>query len=182
MSSITQKLKPQGLSALMTLGLALLGLSLAARPAYALKDDPSQPINVESQEQSADLQANKLVFSGEVVATQGSIKLNADKVEVTRNPNGSLQSIIAYGSPVTFEQQQDNGKYIRGRANTVSYLPEGSKVVLQGRATVWQGESRMTGERIEYNIATQRLRAANQSQGGRVSSTFVPADFKDNQD
>lgn len=107
-----------------------------------------------------------------------SIKLNADKVEVTRNAQGALESIIAYGKPVTFEQQQDNGKYIRGRANTVSYLPESTQVVLQGRATIWQGESSMTGERIEYNIATQRMRAATQSQGGRVSSTFVPADFK----
>lgn len=170
----------QNLKSILTVSLStLVALSLVmSSPAYALKDDQTKPINVESREQSADLQANKLVFSGDVVATQGSIKLNADRVEVTRNANGSLESIVAYGKPVTFEQQQDNGKYIRGRANTVRYLPNSTRVVLQGRATVWQGESRMTGERIEYNLATQRMRADTQNQGGRVSSTFVPSEFK----
>ena len=119
------------------------------------------------------------MFSGDVVATQGSIKLHADKIEVTRNTNGSLKSIVAYGSPATFEQQQDNGRYIRSRSSTISYHPEETKIVLQGRATIWQGESKMTGERIEYNINSQKMRAYNNnSQGGRVSSTFVPADFQ----
>lgn len=157
----------------------VLALNCISLPAYALKSDQQQPINVESIEQSADLQANKLVFSGEVVATQGTIKITADKVEVNRDTNGSLKSVIAYGTPVTFEQQQDNGSYIRSRSTTLSYLPSDTKIVLQGRVMIWQGESKMTGERIEYNITTQKLHASNNnSQGGRVSSTFVPSDFK----
>lgn len=156
----------------------MLAYGCLTLPAYALKSDQDQPINVESIEQSADLQANKLVFSGDVIASQGSIKITADKVEVNRNTNGSLKSIIAYGSPVTFEQKQDNGSYIRSRSTTLSYLPNDTKVVLQGRVVIWQGESKMTGERIEYNITTQKMHAYNNnSQGGRVSSTFVPSDF-----
>lgn len=157
----------------------MLSLGLAAQPAHALKTDQEQPINVESIEQTADLQANTLTFIGDVVATQGSIKLKADKVEVTRDgQKGNLKSIIAHGSPVTFEQQQDNGRFIHARAQTLSYLPDSTKIVLQGRVTIWQGESKMTGERIEYNITTQKMRAINNNvQGGRVSSTFVPADF-----
>lgn len=156
----------------------VLSCALFASPIYALKSDHGQPINVQAVEQSADLQANKLLFSGDVEVTQGSMKLNADKIEVTRSTKGSLQSIVAYGNPVTFEQLQDNGRYIKARASTLSYLPDNTKIVLQGRATIWQGESKMSGERIEYNINTQKMRAYNNnSQGGRVSSTFVPADF-----
>lgn len=166
---------PVGMAVLMALALS----AILSSPAYALKSDREQPINVESVEQSADLQANKLVFSGDVVATQGSIKVKADKIEVTRNSDGTLKSIIAYGSPTTFEQQQDNGRYIRSRSSTLSYIPQETKIVLQGRAVIWQGESKMSGERIEYNINSQKMRAYNNnSQGGRVSSTFVPADFK----
>lgn len=166
---------PVGMAVLMALALSVL----LSSPAYALKSDREQPINVESVEQSADLQANKLVFSGDVVATQGSIKVKADKIEITRNNDGTLKSIIAYGSPTTFEQQQDNGRYIRSRSSTLSYIPQETKIVLQGRAVIWQGESKMSGERIEYNINSQKMRAYNNnSQGGRVSSTFVPADFK----
>lgn len=161
---------------------ALLVCSMMATQTFALKNDNTQPINVESVEQSADLQANKLLFSGDVVATQGSIKLKADRIEVTRANNGSLKSIIAYGNPVTFEQKQDNGRYIKARSSTLSYLPDETKIVMQGRASIWQGDSKMSGERIEYNITTQKMRAYNNnSQGGRVSSTFIPADFaKDN--
>lgn len=161
-------------SSRVILAAAVLSLS----PAWALKSDHTQPINVQSVEQSADLQANKLLFSGDVEATQGSIKLKADKVEVTRSPKGELKSIVAYGNPVTFEQKQDDGRVIKARASTLSYIPEKTRIVLAGRASIWQGDSRMTGERIEYNISTQKMRASNNnSQGGRVSSTFVPADF-----
>lgn len=159
------------------LSLAFIGLIGASFNAYALKSDQNQPINVESVEQSADLQANKIIFAGDVVATQGTIKVKADKVEVTRNTNGSLKSIVAYGSPVTFEQEQDNGRLIKSRSSTLSYIPEESSIVLQGRAVVWQGESKITGERIEYNIQSQKLKASSKNQGSRVSSTFVPSDF-----
>lgn len=162
--------------------LKLLAISLTTvftcNTSWALKSDQSQPINVTSLEQSADLQANKLLFSGDVQATQGTIKLNANKVEVTRNSNGTLKSIVAYGNPVKFEQQQDNGRYLKANASTLSYFPDETRIVLNGRATIWQGESKMSGERIEYNINTQKMRAVNNNaQGGRVSSTFVPSDF-----
>lgn len=150
-----------------------------AAGAFAKSDDYSQPINVVSQEQLADLKANKIIFSGEVEATQGTMRINADKIEITRSADGKLESIVAYGKPVTFRQTLDNGKPIHTRSSTLSYLPNQSLVVLQGKATIWQDESSMTGERIEYNIQTQKMRANNAAgQGGRVSSTFVPAEFQ----
>lgn len=151
-------------------------------PAAAGSDDYSQPINVVSEEQLADLKANKVIFSGHVVATQGTMRINADKVEITRDSAGKLESIVAYGQPVTFEQILDNGRPIHSRSSSISYLPKQSLVVLQGKATIWQDENSMSGERIEYNIQTQKMRANNAaSQGGRVSSTFVPSDFKSDQ-
>lgn len=161
-------------------GILVLALTygmVLSHPAYALKSDPKQPINVESAEQSADLQTNKIVFSGAVIATQGSMKLKADKIEVLRDSNGSLKSIVAYGSPATFEQKQDNGQYLRSRSSTLNYNPNNATIVLQGRVTIWQGDSKMSGERIEYNINSQKIRA-NHNQGGRVSSTIVPSSIK----
>ncbi len=150
--------------------------------AAAGSDDYSQPINVVSEEQLADLKANKIIFSGNVVATQGTMRINADKVEITRDSSGRLESVIAYGHPVTFEQVLDNGRPIHSRSSSISYLPRQSLVVLQGKATIWQDESSMSGEYIEYNIQTQKMKANNaSSRGGRVSSTFVPAEFKSDQ-
>lgn len=159
---------------------AVLSFSLVSFPAFALKTDQNQLITVESEEQSADLQTNLLIFSGEVIAKQGSIKLQADKVEVARNQDGTLKSIQAFGEPATFEQQQDNGRYIRSRAKIIKYFPAATQLVLLGNALVYQGESKIEGAMIEYNLNTQKMKAKSYSgsMGGKVSSTFAPNDFK----
>lgn len=161
----------------IAIAITVLGISSGA---FALESDYSKPINVLSVEQLADLKANKIIFSGKVVATQGTMEITADKVEITRDENGNLKSVMAYGSPTTFKQMMENGKMINSRSATINYEPAKSLIVITGKATVWQGESRMTGERIEYNVQTQTMRANNKtnSQGGRVSSTFVPSDFQ----
>lgn len=160
--------------------LSLLLLCTVSATSFGKSDDYKQPINVVSEQQLADLKANKVIFEGDVVATQGTMEIKADKIEVTRGSDSKLESIIAYGHPVTFQQILDNGKPIHTRSSTLSYLPKQSLVVLNGRATIWQNESSMTGERIEYNIVTQRMRADNATtQGGRVSTTFVPSELEE---
>lgn len=163
----------------LSLSLILLALLAGSMTAQARQDDFKQPVNVVSREQMADLKANTIIFDGEVVVTQGTMEIHADKIEIKRGTDGKLQSVEAYGSPVTFRQILDNGKPIHTRSSTLSYLPVQSLVVLSGKATIWQGESSMTGERIEYNLQTQKMRANNAAgQGGRVSSTFVPAQLQ----
>lgn len=157
----------------------LLWLSAWAAPSLALQSDRSQPINVVSQIQTADLQTNVITFSGDVEATQGSIRILADKIDVTRNADGSLNSIIAYGKPVRFSQEPDQGKTIHAQAMTITYASGAELLVLQGRAVITQGEARLTGERIEYNLSTQIMKARTpQVQGGRVSTTFLPSEIK----
>ncbi len=147
--------------------------------AYALQSDNSQPINVISDEQFADLKDNKAIFSGNVEATQGSIVLKADKAEIKRNADGSLQSIKTFGHPTTFKQDQDNGKVIHSQSSSIEYYPKDNLVVLTGRATIWQDNSHVNGEKIEYNTLTQKLKASNNNnQGGRVRSTFIPQELK----
>ena len=69
----------------LSLKLALAGSLLAASlPAMALTGDTDQPIHIESDQQSLDMQGNIVTFTGNVVVTQGTIKINADKVMVTR--------------------------------------------------------------------------------------------------
>ena len=157
----------------------LLCLGVPLCPSLALQSDRSQPINVVSQVQTADLQTNLITFSGEVEATQGSMRILADKIDVSRNADGSLNSIIAYGKPVRFSQQPDQGRTIHAQAQTITYTSGADLLVLQGRAVITQGEARLTGERIEYNLNTQIMKARTpQVQGGRVSTTFMPSEIR----
>ena len=92
----------------ISLALILAGCALSAQ---ALQSDYSKPIDVVSEQQMADLKANRIVFEGNVEATQGTMKIKADKVEVERAADGKLKSIVAYGNPVTFEQTLDSVVY-----------------------------------------------------------------------
>ncbi len=159
--------------------LVVLMIALASQSAFALKDDAEQPLNIISKEQIADFEANKAIFIKDVVATQGSMELHADKAELTRNSNGELQEVKAYGRPATFKQKQDDGKIVHSQSSIIQYLPEKNLLILIGRATIWQDNSHVDGERIEYNTVTRQLKASNEnSQGGRVQSTFMPQEMK----
>lgn len=159
--------------------LVLLMIALASQSAYALKDDAEQPLNIISKEQIADFESNKAIFIKDVVATQGSMELHADKAELSRNSNGELQEVKAYGKPATFKQKQDDGKLVHSQSSIIQYLPDKNLLILIGRATIWQDNSHVDGERIEYNTVTRQLKASNEnSQGGRVQSTFLPQELK----
>ncbi len=107
----------------LSLKIALAGALLAASlPALAKTGDTDQPIHIESDQQSLDMQGNVVTFTGNVVVTQGTIKINADKVVVTRPGNEKGKEVIeGFGNPATFYQMQDNGKPVKGRASKMRY-------------------------------------------------------------
>ncbi len=154
-------------------------VAFVSSAAYSLDDDVDQPLNIVSKEQIADFNENKAIFIKDVVATQGSMELHADKAEIIRNSNGELKEIKAYGKPTTFKQLQESGKVIHSQSSVIEYHPDRNLLVLIGRATIWQENSHVDGERIEYNTVTKQLKATNNnSQGGRVQSTFIPKELK----
>ena len=159
--------------------LSLLLLSLLSCQAIALDKDTEQPLNIVSNEQIADFNSNKAIFLENVVATQGTIEVHSDKAEITRDSNDQLEEIVAYGKPATDKQLQENGKIIHSQSSIIHYLPKKNLLILIGRATIWQENSHVDGERIEYNTVTKQLKATNEnSQDGRVQSTFIPQELK----
>ena len=137
----------------------LLLLSLFSFDSSALKDDTDQPLHITSKEQIADFESNKAIFLHNVVAIQGTIEVHGDKAELYRD---------------------ENGKIIHSLSSIIHYLPERSEVILIGRATIWQENSHVDGERIVYNTVTKQVKATNEStKNGRVQSTFIPQELKD---
>jgi lipopolysaccharide export system protein LptA len=152
---------------------------LATGPAFALKDDSSKPLNVESVQQLADFQANKLYFIDRVHATQGTIEVFADKAEIVRDEKNEVKEVNSWGKPVKFKQLLDNGKILRSESSVLNYYPQTGDIVLVGNATVWQGESHVSGNHITYNFNTQKMKAVNtNTDEGRVHSMFIPQEMK----
>lgn len=157
------------------LALAFLGANLSA---YALKSDTDQPINIDSGSQSVDMNTNVVVFSDNVVITQGSIKVNANKVTITRQ-EGKRETLDAIGSPVTFQQTLDDGKPVNGKGNSVNYDLNSEFLTLMGNAELKQLDSFIKAEKITYDVKKQQLKATSGGKG-RVKTVLIPTQLQQN--
>ena len=154
---------------------ALLSTSLSS---YALKGDTDQPINIDSGSQSLDMNSNVVTFSDNVVITQGSIKVTADKVTIIRQ-EGKKETLEASGSPVTFQQTLDNGKPVNGKGNSVHYDLNSEFLTLVGNAELKQQGSFIKASKITYDVKKQQLKA-NSGNKSRVKTILIPNELNDN--
>ncbi|CAK9883688.1 MAG: Lipopolysaccharide export system protein LptA [Candidatus Erwinia impunctatus] len=159
----------------LTLSL-LLATSL---PAQALTGDTDKPVFVDSENQALDMQNNVTTFSGNVVINQGSIKITADKVVVTRPGGDSKKTVIdAWGNPATFYQLQDNGKPVKGHAQKMHYELAKDFVELTDNAYLEQLDSNVKGDRITYLVKEQKMQAYSNA-SKRVTTVLVPSQLQD---
>jgi lipopolysaccharide export system protein LptA len=167
---------------------------LAAAPAWALKTDKNQPINVRADHGDfrSDPKNNNNgtgIYTGHVIITQGSIVLTADKA-VLHVVNNELDSADVNGDPATFVQQPDEGQPMHGEAQEITYDAGKNEIVLITNAKLTQqvfqnitkghakgevpGERLMTADHIRYNTDTQRVIAKAGDDQDRVHISFPP--------
>ncbi len=157
---------------------SLLFLSVCC-VASAKQSDFKEPINVTSNKQVAELSDNKVTFLEDVVITQGTILIHADKVVVTRDASGEVNQVTAYGNTATFDQVMDNNKPIHAEALTITYYVKKQDIVLTSKAFIQQENSKLSSDKITYNIERERMEAeSGKTQGGRVTTVFIPDQLK----
>ena len=117
-----------------------------------------------------------VTFTDNVVITQGSILIKAQKVVIKRPPedSGKKETVEAFGSPVTFHQILDDGKPVDGKANQVHYDLGTEFLTLTGNAELKQLDSKINGNHITYDVKKQQLKA-NGSSKSRVKTVLIPA-------
>lgn len=160
--------------------LLFLALMTASFSAAALKDDTNQPINIESDNQSLDMENSVVTFSDNVVITQGSILIKANKVVIKRPPedSGKKETVEAYGTPVTFHQLLDDGKPVDGKANYAHYDLGKEFLTLKGNAELKQLDSKINGDEITYDVKKQQLKAYGSSKS-RVKTILIPSQLNE---
>lgn len=155
--------------------MAGLGLLLSARMALGLESDPDQPIYIDSNNAVYDEKAQISTYTGNVVATQGSIKIDADQLVVYLK-DGAITKLIATGKPSRFKQLPAVGKEeMHGEGLVNEYYPDKNLLIFMKNATVWQGDAKQSSEYIEYDTLNSLLKAGEpQSDGKRVHSVIKP--------
>lgn len=176
------------LQAAQVAGLVLMGL-LAATPAQAEKADRAKPMELLADKSgSADLQNQVTRLSGNVVITQGTLRIKADRVEVRQTPDGFHVGTAwgSAGTPVSYRQKRDGlDEFVEGLAERVEFDGKtevlrfiGSGVVRRLRGNVVVDE--ITGALIVWNHAAEQFSVQGGTptdtgaSGGRVRAVLTP--------
>ena len=167
--------------------LAVAGL-LAGAPALAEKADRSKPMSIEAdQPGSVDLQRQVVIFNGNVVISQGTMLLKADRVELRERPDGyrEAKAIGSAERPASFRQKRDGvDEIVEGAAERIEFDARidtlrfvGNAAVRRLRAGVVADE--ITGSLITWDNTIELFKVTGgatspTNPSGRVRAVFAP--------
>jgi lipopolysaccharide export system protein LptA len=167
--------------------LSILLWALGSTAAWAEKADRGLPMVVEADKPgSMDMQKQIVIFNGNVVLTQGTMTLRAERVEVRETKDGQ-RSGVATGSAARRawyrEKRESVDEFLEGegdriefdtRTDTLRFL--GSAVVRRLRGTELIDE--ITGQLITWNNGTELFTveggASPANPSGRVRAVLGP--------
>ncbi len=156
--------------------LALWG-ALAPRPGLALPDDRNQPIYIQSDRAERDERKGTTVYTGDVEIDQGSLHISADRVTIAMDGD-QVTRIDALGAPAEMHQKPSPEREpVYARATTIQYDVAREILTLIEKAAVTQEGSTVKGERIEYFVQEQRVKASSgsaESGASRVQMVIQP--------
>ncbi len=174
-------MRKSGLKFVIALLLAVCGAT-----AWGLTTDRDQSVEIEADWAEADDKRRVTVYKGQVVLTQGSIRITGDTLTMHFDKHDSLVKLVALGNRATFRQLPDGETdYQRAKAKRIEMFPEKDLMVLLGKSLAWQGKDRISADRIDFDTYRSKVKArtvkpSTQAAGakkpitGRVRITIAP--------
>ncbi|MCB6183691.1 lipopolysaccharide transport periplasmic protein LptA [Leeia sp. TBRC 13508] len=159
--------------------LSVLAVLIMSCNAYAEQADRDKPINIEADQGMSDMANSTSRYEGNVIITQGTLRLRADRIDVQSDKAGKMLA-QAYGKPVTFRQKQDQvDEYIEAQASRIDYDSGKNQLKLTGDARVKRGGDELRGAVIFYDAVSQQYSvqgspATGGKSGGRVHAVIQP--------
>ncbi|MFT5234989.1 MAG: lipopolysaccharide export system protein LptA [Shewanella sp.] len=153
-------------------------LCLISFSSLAKTDDLKQEVKISAASQEADIKNNQIIFNGPVEVTQGSVKINADKLRAYSKEGTGGRILVATGNPATYSQIMEDGRPANASAQEIIYELSKRTLILKGNATLEQDGSQVTGDQIRYNIAKQQL-IAESSGNDRVITIIQPENYQE---
>jgi lipopolysaccharide export system protein LptA len=131
---------------------AALAFALAALPAAAEKGDREKEIVVGADRLTADDANRTSTFDGNVIVTQGTMRMTAAKVTVKEDAQRH-KFYVANGTPVTFRQKRDKvDEWVEGFAERAEFDDRNDVLKLYNKAKVKSNQNEITGDFISYDM------------------------------
>ena len=127
--------------------------------AWALSTDKDQPIEIQADTADLDDEKGITIYRGNVVTTQGSVRMTGDIMTVYFKDD-ELDTLIMEGKPATYRQLPDDSEvYDEAEALRMEYYELKNLVVLIDRASFKQEGLSFSGNRIEYDTENSKVKA-----------------------
>ena len=149
---------------------SLTALILAASGAQARSSDREQPIVIEASAAEADNRAQVTVYRGDVIITQGTLRITGDTVWIHYDDANTITKAISVGKPAKFRQLPDDKEdYMTAHADRMEYHADRDVILLLGNARYGEGKDKITAQRIVYDSRRGRVKAGAQADGGETT-------------
>lgn len=159
---------------------ALILAVLVSSSSFALPSDRNQTVTLEADRATFNEKTGITTYQGNVVVTQGTIKIEADSLVATLNKDKQIQQVTAQGKPARFQQQISADKGIaRGEGQSLVYNAETGLVTLTGNAYLNQDGASFRGNTLRYSINAGDIEATGSSQR-RVQLIIPPSAMQSN--
>ena len=161
----------------------LLALLLLAQtiPCWAEKADRDKPVNLVADTVTVDDAKQTSVYEGNVILTQGTLIIRADKLIVKQDAEG-FDYGTAFGNPVSFKQKREGvDEVIEGEGKRIEYDGKKDKVEFFNNARMKRGGDEVRGNYISYDAKAELFQVlggaketAAGGSSGRVHAVIQP--------
>ncbi len=156
--------------------LSFILLASLSSAVLALPSDSKQPIRLLADKATYRQSTGVTQYSGNVIITQGTLKINADSITLNLSKKRSINTAIAKGRPARMEQVISKAKgKVQGRASSIEYNNLTGIITLSGNAKLTQNGASFAGEKIRYSLKAGDVEALGNKQR-RVELIFPPND------
>ncbi|WP_300428033.1 lipopolysaccharide transport periplasmic protein LptA [Thalassolituus sp.] len=151
----------------------LLLAALACLPVLsnALQQDWQQEMTILSDRAEIDRRAGTVIYEGNVVLTQGTLKIEAERLLILRDGD-VLEKAVAEGSPARYEQEIEPGKPVtHAHGNRIDYYTADRRITLRGDAELEQDGNVFSGDTITYDMNTETVKASGNKANENIGQT-----------
>jgi len=135
---------------------------------------PTGPVTLTSDKAEL-VQGNSAVYTGNVVLSSDTLKLEGDRVELKQYAGGQYEAKIT-GGPAKMNHAGNGADNppVSARAKTLNYDSRSGVLDLISDAYVMRGNDEITGDTIKYDVNQRRIQASGGT-GGQVKIILQPS-------
>jgi len=167
-------LKTYFIGILAFLRLTILSSTIFSSTVHALNSDKDQPIDITADRLEMNEAKQINTYSGNVLLKQGSLNINADSLILFFDENNELDYMEMSGQPANLKQQNEEGEWMQGEAEIITYRDKESLLILKRKAKFKSGKEHISSDFIQINTDNEQIQAGNKNKQDRVHMKILP--------